>query len=847
MTTTIDNFNEKAMEEGRTVPLEEPATTTNNTEKLPAGTNQKKKWIFLVGVVAVIALALGLGLGLGLDRDDDTTNTTSEIDMAVNQRNQTGSNGGTSTGTAEGTSTGTAGGTSTGTAGSGGSTNPNDVLFDDGVHLPILTTEAIRNTYESCGDLQVDLRKLILYTANRTIEQNIQWMFHNNYNYGGGGGVFTTVEGGVAEAAPEMDASAGGAATAGSAPARAVNEDSFGTNNQVEGVDEADVLKSNGVQAFAAYGQEIVELDVDQVTVLSRTKLPFANASTTDSMCGGGGSVLGMLLIEERLVVIANEYGYYGCPIIYAEGDVAVDTTSSTPSDPLPIVSGNAATKVYIYDTNTMSLLSTEVLNGDYHSSRSIGNSVYVLTSAWVNLWEFTQHLDPYNQEIFGSNSTEEEYRTTAEAQAQLQVDDFASRLASELDCDTIQQIALFQNTNENLEFSSGLESLVSVHSFDVTDIASTLETRTTAVPSGSWNLYASSDYLVLAGQGYQVGVLAREGDDASTTDSATEKTYIVVYKLDGPSVSDVMVGSVEGFALNQFSMDQSRQIDSETQTEKDYLRIATCTGQRWIFSETSNIWEPAEDPLCQVSVLEINENMPIVGNLKNVGKEGERIYAVRFQGDRGYVVTFQETDPFYTLNLSDPKNPQVVGELEIPGYSNYLHPIDGDMLLGVGQSVVDGITQGLQVSLYDVSDFANPVRLFNFIEESGSYSDAQYDHLGFRFLPESGLLIIPFSSYGDGTNGKDGFQLYAIDKTTGIESYLTIEHGSGNFYDGGCWSSYGYLSPRSIVKDGGLRTFKGHTIHAYNLSDRTAVGTPIDLDANLAPQDCSPYYFVGF
>ena len=266
------------------------------------------------------------------------------------------------------------------------------------------------------------------------------------------------------------------------------------------------------------------------------------------------------------------------------------------------------------------------------------------------------------------------------------------------------------------------------------------------------------------------------------------------------------------------------------------------------MFREANNIWEPSDDPLCQVSVLEINEDMPIVGSLEDVGKPGERIYSVRFQGNRGFVVTFLETDPFYTLDLSDPTNPQAKGQLEIPGFSNYLHPIGDDLLLGVGQSVTDGITQGLQVSLFDVGDFANPVRLHNYVEENGSYSDAQYDHRGFRYLPESGILILPLTVYGDGVqaNGLDGFQLYAIDKVTGIEPYLTIEHGSGNFYDGGCWSSYGFLSPRSLVKNGSLRTFKGHTILAFNLSNRTAVGSPIDLDANIAPQDCSPIYFVG-
>jgi len=298
---------------------------------------------------------------------------------------------------------------------------------------------------------------------------------------------------------------------------------------------------------------------------------------------------------------------------------------------------------------------------------------------------------------------------------------------------------------------------------------------------------------------------------------------------------------------LNQFSIDQHTQMDPVSETLKDFLRIATCTRRRWGFGWGREAWEPSDETLCQVNVLDINANMTVVGTVDDLGKPGERIYSVRFQEDRGYVVTFVETDPFYTLDLSDVTDPRAVGELEIPGYSNYLHPIGDDLILGVGQAVENGMTTGLQISLFDVSDFSNPTRLFNFIEADGSYSDAQYDHRGFRYLNESGLLILPLTIYGnwDQNDGLDGFRLYSIDETAGIQAYLTVEHGAGDFYRTGCWSTSGYLSPRSIVKDGGLRTFKGHSVVGYNLSNRARVNT-VALDANLPRQECTPYYFEG-
>ena len=240
--------------------------------------------------------------------------------MAVNSGTQTGtSGGGTSSGTKgnNGNPSDSGGTNTTGTRG-GSDNNTNNVLLNDGVHLPVLTTEAIRNTQESCDDLKVDVRKVILYIANKTIEHHLHSMLRRPHYLDVGGMLVTGVAGGAVERAPAMDASAGGAGTAGSAAGRAADEDSFGTNNQVEGVDEADILKSNGLQAFAAYGQEIVVLDMDQVTVLSRTALPVADNSTGDFKSRSvSGSILSMLLIEERLVVVATERVY--C-FAYVEG-----------------------------------------------------------------------------------------------------------------------------------------------------------------------------------------------------------------------------------------------------------------------------------------------------------------------------------------------------------------------------------------------------------------------------------------------------------------------------------------------------------------------------------------------
>ena len=168
-------------------------------------------------------------------------------------------------------------------------------------------------------------------------------------------------------------------------------------------------------------------------------------------------------------------------------------------------------------------------------------------------------------------------------------------------------------------------------------------------------------------------------------------------------------------------------------------------------------------------------------------------------------------------------------------------------MILGVGQGADEtGRTLGLQISLFDVSDFSQPLRVQNYLEGGdGGYSssEAQYDHKAFRYLDESRLLILPLTVYGDrGDNdGFDGFRLYKIDEEAGITPYFSIEHASSNFYDG-CWSSAGYLQARSLVFGGDIMTFKGHSILSHDLTSQLPDTTPIKLDDGIV--DCSPYYF---
>jgi uncharacterized secreted protein with C-terminal beta-propeller domain len=137
---------------------------------------------------------------------------------------------------------------------------------------------------------------------------------------------------------------------------------------------------------------------------------------------------------------------------------------------------------------------------------------------------------------------------------------------------------------------------------------------------------------------------------------------------------------------------------------------------------------------------------LPRLGRVSGLGK-GERIYAVRFEGDAGYVVTFRQVDPLFTVDLSDPAAPRVAGELPLLGYSAYLHPLGGGRLLGVGRdATATGMTTGAAVSLFDVSDLAQPKLLSRATVPDG-FSDVEWDHHAFLWWPKAALAVIPVSA----------------------------------------------------------------------------------------------------
>ncbi|HUW47322.1 MAG TPA: beta-propeller domain-containing protein [Patescibacteria group bacterium] len=202
------------------------------------------------------------------------------------------------------------------------------------------------------------------------------------------------------------------------------------------------------------------------------------------------------------------------------------------------------------------------------------------------------------------------------------------------------------------------------------------------------------------------------------------DKTSLYRIRIEGSTISPEAQGEVPGSILNQFSMDE----------HNDYFRIATTT---WEGTQKNNVYV-------------FNMNLTMVGNLSGLAP-GEHIYSARFMGNKCYLVTFVSIDPLFVIDLSDPANPAVLGELKIPGYSDYLHPYDENHLIGVGKHTIEADQdffawyQGVKIALFDVSNVSNPVQIANYtIGDRGSDSPVLRDHKAFLFDRQRNLLVIP-------------------------------------------------------------------------------------------------------
>lgn len=298
--------------------------------------------------------------------------------------------------------------------------------------------------------------------------------------------------------------------------------------------------------------------------------------------------------------------------------------------------------------------------------------------------------------------------------------------------------------------------------------------------------VYASENAIYLAQSGY-----------TQNRGASVQRTAIHKFALtQGQSARYQASGIVNGQLVNQFAMDE----------HKGNLRVATNGTER----KGAGFWGGSSQwqQVSRVQVLAVQgQKLQSIGQTPDLAK-GERLYSARFDGDKGYVVTFRQVDPLFTIDLKNPHRPRVVGELKVPGFSTYIHMLDRTHLLTIGQDadVKTGRTRGLKLSVFDVSDFARPREVKNLIFKSDVSSESSYEHKAFSFYGQKGVLAIPAqqgSSYGPSRSSLLLFQVTtSIIKAAGEVSMTGLQSARRSFFADGFVYAIGEKGVRTAAID---------------------------------------------
>lgn len=526
------------------------------------------------------------------------------------------------------------------------------------------------------------------------------------------------------------------------APTASESRDDHGeTNEQVKGVNEADIIKNDGkylyvvpsqksyweYQSFLQYGNKLeattsasddVASDVIYTSGYNPNEELYKNMTEEDFInkifiveTGENGTlkqsseikvgkhenekivyseVKEIFVDNNRLVAILDCYSFYGEEkseeksnngrYFYYDYKMITCAVSYDISDRV-----NPKEEWRVYQ------------DGDYLSARKIGNKIVLISNYNVPIYldgvKITDYCVP--EVYYGEN---------------------ACRIPS-------GDICVMDEVRDS--------SYVVVSTLDATNHKETF--NSTAVLGGGENVYCTTNNLYVTSGRYEETITSNNDNAVAEIfmidDSAIYTTEILKFDISGEKIEYKTKGKVNGTALNQFSIDEYN----------GYLRIATTTGN--FQNATNNLYI-------------LNDELSIVGEVEGLAS-GETIKSVRFMGDTGYVVTFEQTDPLFVIDLTNPEKPEVLGELKIPGFSNYLHPVTENYLLGIGvNGDENGAGNGMKVSLFDVSDKKNPKEVAKFevlpqenTDNLWGYLDcvAFYDHKAVCWDSKNLIMYIPY------------------------------------------------------------------------------------------------------
>lgn len=545
-----------------------------------------------------------------------------------------------------------------------------------------------------------------------------------------------------------------------------------GTNTHEAGADEPDLVKTDGKRIVTVQHGKLYVVDPATRQLTGELKL----APGADGFRGGEDSLL--LHGDRALVLLGDGWAGMGKPAIRG-GDARVADA--------PTPDGIIGPRLIMVDlSDAPKIIGEYRIDGNLVDARQVGTTVRVVVRSAPRL-DFPHPQRATEEQRTAANREIIDNATLDDWLPRYEVTSGGRTSAGRVGCERISRPAAYSGTSlvTMLSFNLGAATL------GAGDPVSVIADGDTVYSNGP-RLYVAND------QRWRVLPMLRARNVAP--DPKDETTDIYQFDISGAGAPRYVAdASVPGWLINQYAM-----------SEWDgHLRVATTSGRTWGDKPNST---------SSVHVLRADgRTLTHVGKVTGLGK-GERIYAVRFVGGTGYVVTFRQTDPLYTVDLRDPGAPKVTGELKINGYSAYLHPAGEGRLLGVGQEAsAQGRVQGTQLSLFDVSDPTKPTRLAQYHVKQG-HSEAEFDPHAFLYWPAERLVVVPLTVYGKGLPSNVAVALRADDG--GFTEVGTIDHtpGTGRPED---------LTPirRSLVIDGVLWTVSAGGLKATSLSTMTTLG----------------------
>jgi uncharacterized secreted protein with C-terminal beta-propeller domain len=649
-----------------------------------------------------------------------------------------------------------------------------------------------------------DLETYIEDTA--VLDMRTQLEAQKDNNSGGGvlfGGRGVPMAAGGVNAA---DSAAGGAGGAKSAPT-----DYTTTNTQVAGVDEADFVKNDGTRIFVLSGD----------TLYANQSWPASALATAGKLKIEGWPREMFLDDQNHVVVFSTIYTEY-------------------PLDPVSMRGGGMgmSSRMYwgYYYGNTVKVTVVDVsdlakpvatnqfyIPGQYSNSRRVGSSVRLVVSDSFRFPPAMQWYPEYSQGLYEDKSRlSKAYDAliadnTKLIRAQGLSDWLPNSKVTLADGNTVDlgiDCTQFHKTNAPTKL--GLVTIATLN------LANPTEMKKTSIVGESGEIYASANSLYVANQHWWWWFAPGQVD----------ATYVHKFDISDPNDAlYVASGKVDGHIVDQFSMDED---------SRGYFRLSTTISSR--VSDPTNTWGRVVTTNRVSVVAEQSGALNVIGQTEELAP-GESIYSTRFVGDdKAFVVTFKQVDPLFSIDMSDPTNPHKVGELKIPGFSTYLHPIDATHLLTIGTYQPDCTNvqtgncwqaRALQLAIFDVSDMTAPKQTFvQLVGTAYSWSEASSEHKAFNYFPAKKLLAIPFYDYSYNYTGGNywstftsDLRVYGIDTATGITPKGAISMKDiYETYNNWGWTYYWTPTVRrSVMADDFVYAISDSGIRVANIADLSA------------------------